>query len=56
MAKSWVGSIEEYTFTEKGSVTELLVNMEIYPEWEKMFNNDWPKALAALKDLCEGNN
>jgi uncharacterized protein YndB with AHSA1/START domain len=55
-AKKWVGSIEEYTFSEKNGVTELLVSMTIYPEWEKMFNNDWPKALAALKDLCEGDN
>jgi hypothetical protein len=56
MAKSWVGSIEEYTFSEKNGVTDLSVSMTIYPEWEKMFINDWPKALAALKDLCEENN
>ena len=56
MAKSWVGSIEEYTFSEKNGVTDLSVSMTIYPEWEKMFSDDWPKALAALKDLCEENN
>lgn len=56
MAKSWVGSIEEYTFSEKNGVTDLSVSMTIYPQWEQMFSNDWPKALAALKDLCEENN
>jgi hypothetical protein len=56
MAKSWAGTLEEYTFSEKNGVTDLSVSMTIYPQWEKMFNNDWPKALAALKDLCEESN
>jgi uncharacterized protein YndB with AHSA1/START domain len=53
MAKGWTGTIEAYTFTEKNGQTELKVHMEIYPEWEQMFNEGWPNALAKLKELCE---
>jgi hypothetical protein len=52
-AKGWVGSIEEYSFTEKDGITSLLITMKVYPEWEAMFNTDWPKALAKLKEICE---
>jgi uncharacterized protein YndB with AHSA1/START domain len=53
MAQKWVGSIEQYAFTENAGVTELVVTMTIYPDWEEMFNNDWPKAIAKLKEICE---
>jgi hypothetical protein len=53
MAKTWVGSIERYDFAEIKGITQLTVTMNIYPEWEKMFANDWPKALAKLKEICE---
>jgi uncharacterized protein YndB with AHSA1/START domain len=52
-AKSWIGTTERYTFTEKDGVTTLTVDIETTPEWEKMFNDGWPKALQALKELCE---
>jgi uncharacterized protein YndB with AHSA1/START domain len=51
-AKTWIGSKEEYRFTEKG-VTELTVEIASNPEWEKMFNDGWPAALAKLKEICE---
>ena len=53
MAKGWVGTAEEYTFTENHGGTELTVVMKINPEWAEMFLNDWPKALAKLKEICE---
>jgi Activator of Hsp90 ATPase homolog 1-like protein len=53
VAKGWVGTTEAYTFTEKNGGTNLQVEMTINPEWEKMFANDWPKALAKLKEVCE---
>jgi hypothetical protein len=52
-AKTWVGSIEQYAFNETEGVTELIVTMTIHPQWEDMFNKDWPKALAKLKEMCE---
>lgn len=54
MAKTWIGSIEQYAFAENAGVTELVVTMTINPKWEAMFNNDWSKALAKLKEICEG--
>ena len=42
-------------FAEKDGSTELTIEMKIYDEWEDMFNKDWPKALARLKEICEAN-
>jgi hypothetical protein len=52
-AQAWIGTTEAYTFTEKDGATELAVDIETTPEWEKMVNDGWPKALQALKELCE---
>lgn len=52
-AKKWVGSLEQYSFAENNGTTDLTIDMKIYDEWEDMFNNDWPKALARLKQICE---
>ena len=52
-AKGWIGTLEKYTFTPHGNATELRVDMETNPEWEKMFNDGWPGALAALKKISE---
>jgi len=53
VAKGWIGTTESYTFTETNGKTELKTTMNIEPEWEPMFANDWPKAMANLKKICE---
>lgn len=53
VAKSWVGSRETYTFTEKDGKTTLDVVLYMTPEWQKIFATDWPKAIDKLKELCE---
>lgn len=53
MAKTWIGAIEQYAFTETNGVTEMVVTMSIGADWEDMFNKDWPIALAKLKEICE---
>ena len=53
MAKNWVGSTEQYDFSEQDGLTTLTVSMSVYPEWEPMFTHDWPIALEGLKGLCE---
>ena len=53
MACGWINSLEEYTFGEKDGATELTVSMTVGPDWETMFNHDWPKAMAKLKAVCE---
>lgn len=52
-AKGWIGTTEEYTFTEKNGKTELKVVINTSPAWESMFNDGWPKALNKLKEMCE---
>ena len=55
VAKGWIGITERYTFKEKKGTTELTVEIETTPEWENMFNDGWPNALAKLKEMCENN-
>lgn len=52
-AKKWIGTVENYHLHEKNGGTELQVEIQTSPEWEKMFNDDLPKALARLKEICE---
>ncbi len=52
-AKGWIGITEAYTFTEKKKKTKLKVEINTNPEWEKVFTDGWPKALARLKEICE---
>lgn len=53
MACGWTGSKERYDFSERDGKTELKVTMTVGADWEDMFNKDWPKALAKLKEICE---
>ena len=53
MAKGWIGTLEKYTFNQQGGDTELTVDLEINPDWEKGFNDGWPNALTALKNISE---
>jgi uncharacterized protein YndB with AHSA1/START domain len=52
-AKGWIGTTEEYFFTEKGDKTEVRIVINTSPEWESMFNEGWPKSLKKLKEICE---
>lgn len=49
----WAGSLENYTFNEKGGHTTLLVALDSDEEYKSYFEEMWPKALAKLKSLCE---
>lgn len=53
IAKGWIGTTERYTFQEHKGKTELKVEIETTPEWENMFVDGWPNALAKLKEICE---
>jgi uncharacterized protein YndB with AHSA1/START domain len=52
-AQNWVGILENYFFSEKDGQTALVIKIETQPDWEKMFNDGWPNALAKLKSMCE---
>ena len=53
IAKGWIGTTEAYSFIENNGNTELLIEINTNPEWEKMFTDGWPKALSKLKEICE---
>ena len=53
IARGWIGTTEQYTFKEHDGSTDLIVEIETTPEWEAMFNDGWPNALAKLKEICE---
>jgi len=52
-AKKWAPAFENYTFTEKGDATEVAVEVDMLDEYEAMFKDMWPKALAKLKEIAE---
>jgi hypothetical protein len=52
-ARAWASALENYSFTDVGSLTRLEVTVDVTPDFEEYMNRTWPKALAALKDLCE---
>jgi len=51
--KKWTPSFENYTFTENDGKTELKIEMQVEAEYKPMFEEMWPRALKALKSLCE---
>ncbi len=52
-AKAWAPAYENYTFTEKAGAAEVRVDLDSNEEFEKMFQDLWPKALSRLKQICE---
>jgi len=52
-SKSWAPAFENYTFEERDGATDLKVDLDVAPEFEKYMNSAWPKALARLKAICE---
>ncbi len=52
--KKWVPAFENYTFTEQDGGTLLAVDMQAEAsEYKEMFEQMWPKALQALKEIAE---
>jgi hypothetical protein len=55
-AQNWIGSHENYRFTEDNGITTVDVEMtgdNVSPEIAKMFEGMWPPALQKLKEICE---
>jgi uncharacterized protein YndB with AHSA1/START domain len=49
----WIGTREDYLFSENSGVTTLQVHMEAHPDYMGMFESSWPQALKRLKELAE---
>jgi uncharacterized protein YndB with AHSA1/START domain len=52
-ARKWTPANENYTFLEKDSGTELLIEMDVDEKLKDDFETMWPKALEKLKELAE---
>ena len=50
---TWQGAMENYTLSETNGITHLDVTMDIVEDFEKYFNEKFPKSLAILKELAE---
>jgi uncharacterized protein YndB with AHSA1/START domain len=53
--RAWAPAFENYTFSGDGASTELKIDIQVAPQWEEYMQKTWPKALAKLKDICEGD-
>lgn len=52
--RAWTPAFENYTLVAlDAGTTELHVDQDITTDYEAMMKQMWPKALAALKALCE---
>lgn len=49
----WTDGAESYKLTEQGGVTTLTVAFNVPPNLEDYFNENYPKALAKVKELSE---
>jgi uncharacterized protein YndB with AHSA1/START domain len=52
--KEWAGALENYTLRESGGGGgKLTIDMDTADSYKQYFEETWPKALAALKELSE---
>ena len=51
--KEWAGALENYTLRDTGGHISLRVDMDTADSYKQYFEETWPKALAALKELSE---
>ena len=52
-ARKWAGGRENYTLRENAGRSTLTIDMDTADDHKKYFEETWPKALAALKELSE---
>lgn len=50
----WVNGFENYTLNEEDGITTLTVEMMVTDEMQDYFNNTFPKALEAVKEIALG--
>lgn len=49
----WAGGLENYTFSESGNRTTVLVEIDVNEEMKEYFRDTYPRALKKLKEICE---
>lgn len=53
---AWAGAREDYHFSEANGVTTVRIEQDMVPEYQAMFQEMWPNALAQLKALAENGS
>lgn len=51
--RAWAPCFENYTFTDEAGGTRVRVEVDVFGTYEDWMNEVWPKALLALKSVCE---
>ena len=51
--RAWAPAYENYSFIGVPGGTELVVELDVFDEWEPYMSDAWPRALALLKQLSE---
>ena len=51
--RAWAPCFENYSFTDEAGGTRLRVDCDVFGSYEDWMNQTWPKALQALKNICE---
>jgi uncharacterized protein YndB with AHSA1/START domain len=54
--RAWAPCFENYTFTDFDGGTRLRVDCDVFGTYEDWMRETWPKALLALKSLCEDDH
>ena len=52
--KAWAPCHENYSFIDSPGGTRVRVDVDVFGTYESWMADTWPKALQALKALCEG--
>ncbi|MBL7889275.1 MAG: SRPBCC domain-containing protein [Bacteroidia bacterium] len=52
--EKWANGRENYTFEENNGTTTVTVDLDTAEDFEDYMNDAYPKALAKLKEICEG--
>jgi hypothetical protein len=51
--EKWTGGFENYSFEENNGISSLVVEVDVSEEFESYMNENYPKALDKLKEICE---
>lgn len=54
--RAWAPAYENYTFISAPEGTKLVIELDVFSEWEQYMNEAWPKAMALLKQLSEAES
>ncbi len=54
--RAWAPAYENYTFIGIPEGTTLVIEMDVFSEWEQHLTEAWPKALALLKQMSEAES